>query len=235
MAQPLQPASVLPCQLQARLPQAGALPSSPCADGGGEGRAIPGTVPWLRGAQAAGFAQGTLQGGAWGGAGLARGRCCPHPVSLDGQVLAIRKDPKLEGALSGLVPQPAMRSMQCYSPAPPSAAAGRGWRQGMRPHGRGERGEHGAEPGAPAAPARRGGKGWCDGSCCFRMVPGVPCSPGHTASTWGKLAGGPMSGTWVSATALARDGSCLRLWHRRHGENHVRAEGRCLHGEMWPE
>lgn len=45
----------------------------------------------------------------------------------------------------------------------------------------------------------------------------------------------PMSGTWVSATALARDAFCLRLRHRRHGENHVRAEGWYLHGEMWPE
>lgn len=140
---------MLPCQLQARLPQAGALPSSPCADGDGEGRAIPGAVPWLRGAQAVRFALGTLQGGAWGGVGLARGRCCPHPVSLDGQVLAIRKDPKLEGALSGLVPQPAMRSMKCCSPLHPALPRGRGWRRGMRPHGRGELGEHGAEPAAP--------------------------------------------------------------------------------------
>lgn len=178
---------------------------------------------------------GPCSGEPGGGAGLAQGKCCPHPVSLDGQVLAIRKDPKLEGALSGLVPQPAMRLMQRCSPLHPAllrAGAGVG---GCDPMAGASGGSTGQSLGPPAAPTRRGGEGWCDGSCCFRMVPGVPCSPGHTAATWGKPTGGPMSGTWVSATALVRDGSCLRLWHRRHGENHVRAEGRSLHGEMWPE
>lgn len=130
------------------------------------------------------------------------------PVSPDGQVPAIRKDPKLEGAEPRLV----LQLINCCSPLHPA----RLWAWGSGVGGTAPR-QRGA--GHLAAPRRthrllsRAARSGVQSSLLWLAVRGVARGPGSTSAHAGKVAGGATSGSWLPR--WLRDSSRLCPWQSR--------------------